>query len=43
MFERKDGSASSIPNPESTLYHGDLVLACVRHNLIDEFSKYVQS
>lgn len=42
-FERKDGSASSIPTPESTLYHGDLVLACVRHDLIDEFSKYVQS
>lgn len=42
-FERKDGSASSIPSGESTLYHGDLVLACVKHDLIDEFSKYVQS
>ena len=42
-FERKDGSASSIPTTESTLYHGDSVLACVRHDLIDEFSKYVQS
>ena len=41
--ERKDGSASSIPTTESTLYHGDSVLACVRHDLIDEFSKYVQS
>ena len=43
VFERKDGSASSIPNPESTLYHGDSVIACVRHDLIDEFGKYVQS
>ena len=42
-FERKDGSASSIPKRESTLYHGDLVLACVRHDLIDSFGKYIQS
>ena len=42
-FERKDGSASSIPTSESTLHHGDLILACVRHDLIDEFSKYVQA
>ena len=42
-FERKDGSASSIPTRESTLYHGDLVLACVRHDLIDSFGKYIQS
>ena len=42
-FERKDGSASSIPSGESTLHHGDLVLACVRHDLIDEFSKFIQS
>lgn len=42
-FERKDGSASSIPTSDSTLYHGDLVLACVRHDLIDQFSKYIQS
>ena len=42
-FERKDGSASSIPTSESTLHHGDLILACVRHDLIDEFSKFVQA
>ncbi len=42
-FERKDGSASSIPTSDSTLYHGDSVLACVRHDLIDEFGKYIQS
>jgi trk system potassium uptake protein TrkA len=43
VFERKDGSASSIPTSESTLYHGDTVLACVHHNLIDSFAKYIQS
>ena len=43
VFERKDGSASSIPTRDSTLYHGDSVLACVRHDLIDDFSKYIQS
>ena len=42
-FERKDGSASSIPTGDSTLYHGDTVLACVRHDLIDSFSRYIQS
>lgn len=42
-FERKDGSASSIPTKESTLYHGDLVLACVHRDLVDEFSKFIQS
>lgn len=42
-FERKDGSASSIPTGESTLYHGDTVLACVHHNLVDAFSRYIQS
>ncbi|MGI6045563.1 MAG: potassium channel family protein [Eggerthellaceae bacterium] len=42
-FERGDGSASSIPTPESVLYHGDSVLACVRHDLIESFSKYIQS
>lgn len=42
-FERKDGSASSIPTGESTLYHGDTVLACVHHSLVDSFSKFIQS
>ena len=42
-FERKDGSASSIPSGDSTLYHGDLVLACVHRDLVDEFSKFIQS
>lgn len=42
-FERKDGMSSSIPTADSTLYHGDTVIACVRHDLIDSFSKYIQS
>ena len=41
-FERGDGSASSIPTRESILYHGDSVLACARHELIESFSKYIQ-
>ncbi len=41
-FERSDGSISSIPARESVLYHGDLVLACVRNDLLDEFSTYIQ-
>ena len=41
-FERGDGSASSIPTRESILYHGDSVLACVRHELIGAFSRYIQ-
>ena len=41
-FERGDGSASSIPTRESILYHGDSVLACMRHELIESFSKYIQ-
>lgn len=41
-FERGDGSSSSIPTSESILYNGDLVLACVRHELIPSFSKYIQ-
>lgn len=41
-FERGDGSASSIPTRDSILYHGDSVLACVRHELIKSFSKFIQ-
>lgn len=41
-FERGDGSASSIPTRESVLYHGDSVLACVRHELVPIFSNYIQ-
>ena len=41
-FERADGSASSIPTRDSILYQGDSVLACVRHELIGAFSRYIQ-
>ena len=41
-FERSDGSASSIPAKDSVLFNGDSVLACVRHDLVDSFSKYMQ-
>ena len=41
-FERGDGSASSIPTRDSILYNGDSVLACVRHELIEQFSRYIQ-
>ena len=36
-FERADGSASSIPTPDSLLYAGDSILACVRHDVIAPF------
>ena len=41
-FERGDGSASSIPTGDSVLYNGDSVMACVRHELISSFSRYIQ-
>ncbi len=40
-FERRDGSASSIPTKDSVLYHGDTVLACVDHDKIREFSHFI--
>lgn len=41
-FERSDGSSSSIPTADSVLYNGDLVLACVRHDAIEAFSRFIQ-
>ena len=41
-FERRDGTASSIPSHDSVLFHGDSVLACVRHDLVERFSRYIQ-
>ena len=40
-FERADGSSCSIPNDESVLYNGDSVIVCIRHELIEGFSKYI--
>lgn len=42
-FMRSDGSVSSIPNHDSVLYNGDIVLACVRQDCIQQFSKFMQS
>lgn len=41
-FQRADGRASSIPTAESTLHHGDSVLACVRRSLIPAFNRWIQ-
>ena len=41
-FERKDSSQSSIPTKDSILYEGDMILACVRKDLLGHFSKYMQ-
>lgn len=40
-FERKSDLLSSIPNSESVLYEGDTVVACVRDDLLEEFSVYM--
>jgi trk system potassium uptake protein TrkA len=40
-FERKSTGQSSIPSEESVLHAGDLVLACVRVDLIDRFKRYM--
>ena len=42
-FERADGSSSSIPSKDSTLYHGDTVLVCVSSNRIADIGPYIQS
>lgn len=41
-FERGDGSASSIPTSESVLYQGDTVMICIRHELIESYSRFIQ-
>ena len=41
-FERADGSASSIPTSESVLYHGDTVMICIRHELIESYLRYMR-
>ena len=41
-FEREDGRMSSIPTGDSILYHGDSILACVRHSRVTSFSKWMQ-
>lgn len=41
VFERKDDGSSSIPTNESILYEGDTIIACVRGDLLEEFSVYM--
>ena len=41
-FERSDGSANSIPSPTSVLYHGDTIIACVRHDLLKRFQRFIR-
>ena len=42
-FERKDRSLSSIPTKDSILFDEDIVMACVRKNLLESFSHYMYS
>lgn len=41
-FERADGSASSIPNADSVLYNGDIVLACAKLDSMGILANYIQ-
>ena len=41
-FERKDGSANSIPTKESLLYHGDAVIAAVSNDFMPKFARFIQ-
>lgn len=43
VFERGDGSASSIPTSDSVLYHGDTVMICIRHELIDSYARFIEN
>jgi len=40
-FERKSDHYSSIPTKDSILYEGDTVIACIRNDLLEEFSTYM--
>jgi trk system potassium uptake protein TrkA len=40
-FERRDTGQSSIPTHDSVLHAGDIVLACVRVDLIERFKRYM--
>ncbi|MBQ3300685.1 MAG: TrkA family potassium uptake protein [Eggerthellaceae bacterium] len=42
-YERKDGSSSAMPSSETMLSHGDLVLACLRRDQVESFSRFVQA
>jgi len=42
-FERKDKSLNSIPSKDSTLYPGDVVLACIHKSRLERFSVFMAS
>jgi trk system potassium uptake protein TrkA len=42
-FERKDGSVNSIPNRESVLYQGDIVMACIHKDLLDHYAPFMST
>lgn len=42
-FVRADGSTSSIPSANSVLFHGDLVLVTIRHEMAQTIAHYMQS
>jgi trk system potassium uptake protein TrkA len=42
-FERKDASLSSIPNRDSVLYPGDIILICIRKDLLPQYLQYMSS
>jgi len=42
-FERSDNGQSSIPTADSVLRDGDIVLACVRKDLIESFTRYMRT
>jgi trk system potassium uptake protein TrkA len=41
VFERTESTMSSIPTAASMLYDGDIVMACVRKDLIEGFSRFM--
>ena len=41
-YEKADGTYSAITYPYTTLHHGDIVLACVRKDHVEDFSLYIQ-
>ncbi|MDR1016571.1 MAG: TrkA family potassium uptake protein [Coriobacteriales bacterium] len=40
-FSRKDSSANSIPDADSILKSGDIVLACVHHSLLPKINRFM--
>jgi trk system potassium uptake protein TrkA len=41
FIRAKDGD-SSIPSKDSILYDGDSVVACIRHDLLQSFGKFIK-